>query len=228
MTRPAKLLVIEDDLALGQLMSDYLEMAGYHVTRATNAAQGMDILARLQPAMVLLDLSLPDEDGLVVLRRMRQLGDLPIAVISGRNDSDNRITSLEMGADDFIAKPFVGRELVARVRNILRRSHGQSQQRNFEVDGLVFRLNDQYVVGRDGNHIALTNAESEVLQALVNAAGRTLSREQLMDAHGSLELAETTRSIDIIISRLRAKLEQDRKLPSLILTVQGRGYRLNL
>ncbi|KIM00574.1 Two-component system response regulator OmpR [Paramagnetospirillum magnetotacticum MS-1] len=221
-------MVIEDDLALGQLMSDYLELGGFAVTHVTSAGQAFDFLARQMPAMVLLDLSLPDEDGLVVLRRLRAVGSLPIAIVSGRDDSENRIVGLEMGADDFITKPFVGRELVARVQNILRRSQGGEAKPALEIDGLVMRTEDHFVVGRQGERIALTPAESSVLRALIAANGRTLSREQLMDAHGNLDLAETTRSIDIVISRLRGKLERSRKTPTLILTVQGVGYRINL
>ncbi len=226
---PDRLLVIEDDDAFGQLLVDYLETGGYAVSRARSATEGMEMLARLRPALVLLDLTLPDEDGLVVLRRLRQMGGVPVAIVSGRDDRENRIAGLELGADDFIPKPFVGRELMARVANILRRSRGTAAAKpELEVDGLTFRLGENQIVGRDGTRITLTPAEKAVLQALANAAGRTLSREQLMDAGGSLETSESTRSIDIIVSRLRAKLERNRKEPALILTVQGAGYRLNV
>jgi DNA-binding response OmpR family regulator len=224
-----RLLVVEDDLALASLMAAYLEKAGFQVSCAASGREMLAALAADTVDLVLLDLELPDEDGFVLVRKVRHTSGVPIVIVTARADVEHRVAGLEMGADDYVIKPFDARELAARVRNILNRAGRQPRVAEGVVsDGLTLRPADHMVVDRDGAAIHLTPSEASILGALIRARGRPLSRDQLLDANDNLEGPESVRSVDVAISRLRRKIERDPHAPSLLLTVPGLGYRLNL
>lgn len=229
MAQPEKLLIVEDDLALASLMAAYLEKAGFEVF---SVASGQDMMAKLatEPVgLVLLDLELPDEDGFVLIRKLRHTSDIPVVIVTARSDVEQRVAGLEMGADDYLTKPFDARELAARVRNILHRLGGQPRVADgVNCDGLTLRPADHMLVDRSGAAIHLTRSEASILSALIRARGRPLSRDQLLDANNNLDGPESVRSVDVAVSRLRRKIERDPRLPGLLLTVPGLGYRLNL
>jgi two-component system, OmpR family, phosphate regulon response regulator OmpR len=227
------LLMIEDDARLAKMVTDYLAQSGYTVR---HAASGLDGLAQLQdasatpPELVILDLMLPDLDGLEVCRRIRTLpacAHLPVLMLTAKGDPMDRIIGLEIGADDYLPKPFEPRELLARIRAVLRRrtqgsgAAAASQNQRFgslEID------RDARVVSV--NHVAcdLTSYQFDLLVAMAERAGRVLTREQIMEAVRGRDLEAYDRSIDVHMGRIRAAIEQDAKNPKRILTVRGVGY----
>jgi DNA-binding response OmpR family regulator len=224
----AKLLLVEDDLTLAAVMSAYFETAGFAVRKVIGGREMMAALAAEPADLILLDLELPDEDGFVLARRLRQSSDVPIVIVTGRSDAANRVAGLELGADDYVTKPFEPRELVARVRNILHRAGRRPASAEVvQADGLGIRLDDRTVIDRQGASVHLTPSEHAILAALIHARGRALSREQLLDAGNNFDGPESERSVDVTISRLRRKLERNPQAPALIVTVQGLGYRFN-
>jgi two-component system OmpR family response regulator len=222
---PITALMIEDDARLAQLTSEYLEGHGVSVTRALDGARGLEEALRFRYDVVLLDLMLPGRGGLDVCRALRERSDVPIIVLTARGEEADRVMGLEMGADDYLAKPFSPRELLARIQAVLRRARGQvgPPQRVLRVGGLIV----DPVAHRamlDGKDLPLTGYEFSLLRVLAERAGRVLSREQIMEmARGNSEDA-FDRSIDVHISRLRQKLGDDPKRPRLLKTVRGVGY----
>lgn len=225
------LLMIEDDARLAQMVGEYLGSSGFVVSHVPNAQAG---LTRLQsgdavPDLVILDLMLPDMDGLEVCRRIRAmggaLGQTPILMLTAKGDSMDRIIGLEMGADDYLPKPFEPRELLARIRAILRRrgdggvpAAQRMQFGSLEID------RDGRIVTVSGQACELTSYQFDLLVALAERAGRVLTREQIMEAVRGRELDAFDRSIDVHMGRIRAAIEVDAKNPKRILTVRGVGY----
>jgi two-component system phosphate regulon response regulator OmpR len=219
----ARVLLIEDDTRLAAMVSEYLSGAGYRVTLAVNGANGLERLAREPYDALVLDLSLPDIDGLEVCRRLRASLDMPVLMLTARGDATDRIVGLEIGADDYLPKPFEPRELLARLKAILRR--GRSTQRapllqfgRLEVD------RDARTVRVAGKECTITSFQFALLVALAENAGRVLSRDALMDLMKGEKLEAFDRSIDVHISRIRAAIEDDPKKPRRIITVRGAGY----
>lgn len=220
-------LLVEDDQRLARLTAEYLEGHGVVVTRCGDGPRGLEEARRHRFDVVLLDLMLPGKDGLTVCREIRERSDVPIIVLTARGEEADRVLGLEMGADDYLPKPFSPRELLARIRAVLRRARGQAgpppdviQVGRLVVDSGARRATLQ---GRD---LDLTGYEFDLLRALAGRAGRVLSREQLMElARGNAEEA-FDRSIDVHISRLRQKLGDDPRRPRWIKTVRGAGYML--
>jgi len=219
-----RLLMIEDDAALARLVSDYLRPLGFDVTSAATAGEGLARLEKEGFAAVLLDLMLPDLDGLEVCRRIRKGSDLPVLMLTARGEDEDRIVGLEIGADDYLPKPFNPRELLARLRAILRRrsaTPGHSAPLRFgrlEID------RDARVVRVDGRPRALTSYQFDLLLALAESAGRVLGREALMERAGHDAAEAFDRSIDVHVSRVRAAIEDDPRHPRRLLTVRGSGY----
>ena len=226
------LLMIEDDTRLAQMVSDYLGQSGYLVSHAPTGQEGME---RLQsPAqgavdLVVLDLMLPDMDGLEICRRIRALGSavaqVPVLMLTAKGDPMDRIVGLEMGADDYLPKPFEPRELLARIRAVLRRrvegTAPVAKQMRFgslEID------RDARTVSVVGQFCELTSYQFDLLVALAERAGRVLTRDQIMEAVRGRELEAFDRSIDVHMGRIRAAIEVDAKNPKRILTVRGVGY----
>ncbi len=225
------ILLIDDDLKLGTMVADYLRQSTFAVDVATSGTAG---LASLQRAIqsgnrydaLVLDLMLPDMDGLDVCRKLRASTDLPILMLTARGDETDRIVGLEIGADDYLPKPFNPRELVARLKAILRRAGPRAVDDGPEV--LRFGRLEIDPGGRsvkvDGDERQLTSYQFDLLVALASRAGRVLSREQLMDFVKGEELEAFDRSIDVHISRIRQAIEDDAKHPRRIITVRGAGY----
>jgi two-component system, OmpR family, phosphate regulon response regulator OmpR len=224
-------LMIEDDLRLGAMVATYLKGAGLSVEQAADGAAGLATLAaRDRPPidLVLLDLMLPDADGLDLCRRIRASSDVPIVMVTARGDTADRIVGLELGADDYLPKPFEPRELLARIRAVLRRRGGGPAAAPREADVLRFgRLEidrGAREVRVDGRARVLTSHQFELLVALAEAAGRVLSREQLMERVRGEPLDAFDRSIDVHVGRIRAAIEDDPRHPRRIVTVRGAGY----
>jgi DNA-binding response OmpR family regulator len=223
-TMAERVLMIEDDAALAGLVADYLRPFGYEVAAAATAAEGLRRLAAEPFAAVLLDVMLPDTDGFEVCRRIRSGSDVPVLMLTARGQDEDRIVGLELGADDYLPKPFNPRELLARLRAVMRRrnaSAGPSPRLRFgrlEID------RDARVVRVDGEERPLTGYQFDLLAALAESAGRVLSRETLMARAGHDAGEAFDRSIDVHVSRIRAAIEDDPKRPRRLLTVRGAGY----
>ncbi|MFO0584569.1 MAG: response regulator transcription factor [Anaeromyxobacteraceae bacterium] len=226
-TTPLNVLLVEDDTRLAALTSEYLAGHGVAITHVTDGKRGLDEAVRTRYDAVLLDLMLPGKDGLEVCRELRARSDVPILVLTARGEEADRVLGLELGADDYLPKPFSPRELLARLRAVTRRAKGRAGPAldTIEVGGLVVEPASRRVT-LDGKEIVLTGYEFALLEALARRAGRVLTREQLMElAKGTAEEA-FDRSIDVHVSRLRQKLGDDPKKPRLVKTVRGAGYLL--
>ncbi len=221
-----RLLLIDDDARLTAMVGDYLRQAGYTVETAGNLADGRERLARELYDALVLDLMLPDGDGLDLTRELRaspRTRSLPLLMLTARGEPMDRIVGLELGADDYLPKPFEPRELLARVKALLRRAAPSADDDvlrfgRLEVDpgGRQARL--------DGKACDLTSYQFDLLLVLARAPGRVLSRDQIMDALKGHALEAFDRSIDVHVSRIRAAIEDDPKMPRRILTVRGAGY----
>jgi DNA-binding response OmpR family regulator len=220
---PARVLLVEDDARLAGMVSDYLGEAGFRVAHAADGATGIEMAGREAYDAMVLDLMLPDMDGLEVCRRVRARLDLPILMLTARGDAMDRIVGLEMGADDYLPKPFEPRELLARLRAILRRNRNAAAARSLRFGRLEIDR-DARVVEVDGIAKALTSYQFSLLVALAENAGRVLTREALMDLVKGEPLEAFDRSIDVHVSRIRAAIEDDPKRPRRIVTVRGAGY----
>ena len=220
-------LLVEDDRKLATLTRDYLERHGLVVTLAADGASGLQLALRQRFDALLLDLMLPGMDGLEVCRQLRRQSDVPVLMITARGEEADRVLGLELGADDYLPKPFSPRELLARVRATVRRARGQAGPRTRRLE--VGRLSLDPATRRaslGGQALELTGYEFDLLRALAERPGRVLSREQLMElARGSAEEA-FDRASDVHISRLRQKLGDDPRRPRFIRTVRGVGYQL--
>jgi DNA-binding response OmpR family regulator len=226
-TTPLLALLVEDDLRLAALTREYLEGHGVAVVHATDGRKGLSEALSGRFDAVLLDLMLPGKDGLEVCREVRARSDVPIIVLTARGEEADRVMGLELGADDYLAKPFSPRELLARIRAVTRRAKGRAgpARSAVRVGGLVVDPGARRA-SLDGRELALTGYEFALLEALARRAGRVLTREQLMElAKGSAE-ESFDRSIDVHVSRLRQKLGDDPKRPRLIKTVRGAVYVL--
>jgi len=220
---PQRILLIEDDARLAGMVAEYLGEAGYRVAVEPRGGSGIERLAHEPFDALILDLMLPDLGGLEVCRRVREKSALPIMMLTARGDPTDRIVGLEMGADDYLPKPFEPRELLARLRAILRRGSPGSAGGTLRFGRLEIDR-DARIVRLDGAEKSLTSYQFSLLLALSDHAGRVLSREQLMDLVKGEPLEAFDRSIDVHISRIRAAIEDDPKKPRRILTVRGAGY----
>ncbi|RST84353.1 response regulator [Aquibium carbonis] len=219
-----QVLIVDDDTRLSAMLSEYLAGNGFHVSTVAAALDGIAEIARRPPDVVILDVMLPDIDGFETCRRIRQVSDVPILMLTAKGEETDRIVGLELGADDYLPKPFNPRELLARLKAILRRrgaANGASGVLRFgrlEIDP------GSRTVRLDGRACDLTSYQFDLLVALARNAGRTLSRDQLMDMVKGQELEAFDRSIDVHVSRIRAVIETDPKHPRRIVTVRGLGY----
>lgn len=222
-----RVVLIEDDERLARLTARYLESHGLSVFWVSDGREGLEEATRSRPDIVLLDLQLPGLDGLSVCRELRARTSVPILMISARDEEADRVLGLELGADDYLPKPFSSRELLARVRAHVRRARGKAGPNTGRIDlgRLVLEPSAMHAT-LDGRPLSLTGYEFALLRALAENAGQVLSREQLMlRVRGNAEEA-FDRSIDVQISRLRQKLGDDSKNPQLLKTVRGLGYML--
>jgi DNA-binding response OmpR family regulator len=222
---PEHVLLIEDDEHLSSMLSEYLGTRGYTVTTRATATDGLKLLRQGGFAALVLDIMLPDLDGFEVCRRVRTESDIPILMLTARGDEMDRIVGLELGSDDYLPKPFNPRELLARLRAILRRRGPAGMARTAPLRfGRLEIDRDARVVRVDGIERPLTSYQFELLCVLAMHAGRVMSREALMEHVRGEELEAFDRSIDVHIARIRAALEDDPRHPRRIITVRGAGY----
>jgi len=213
--------VIEDDEAIGALVVAYLERAGFQVVCEQTGEKGLDAVERHDPRVVVLDLALPDLDGLEVCRQLRASGPVPILILTARDEEVDRIIGLELGADDYVTKPFSPRELVARVRAILRRTEPAPEDSGTIELGDVRLDRHERRVAVAGSPVALRTLEFELLAELAENAGQVVTRDRLLERVWGLSFAGGTRTVDVHVAQLRKKLAR----PDLIETVRGVGYR---
>ena len=220
-----KLLVVDDDPRLLELLAEYLGGRGFDVVAAPDGEKGLDVLRMGGIDLVVLDVMLPGKDGFEVCREIRKTSQIPVVMLTARGDDTDRIVGLEIGADDYLQKPFNPRELLARINAVMRRTRDDraSDNETFEAAGIrVDAARREATVG--GQPIELTTTEFDILRALVSAAGRVIPRERLMELARGEEWAAYERGVDVHISHLRRKLGDDPRQPKLIKTVRGIGY----
>jgi DNA-binding response OmpR family regulator len=219
----ARVLLVEDDTRLATMVADYLGEAGFHTTRAATGAAAMQLAASSGFDAMILDLMLPDADGLDLCRRVRAKSDIPVLMLTARGDPLDRIVGLELGADDYLPKPFEPRELLARLRAILRRRVAPDGARVLRFGRLEIDRGAREV-RVDGQRKAITSHQFELLVALAERPGRVLSRGALLELVRGNSPDDFDRSIDVHVSRLRAAIEDDPQHPRRILTLRGAGY----
>jgi DNA-binding response OmpR family regulator len=219
-----KILVVEDDSRIASLIVKNLEAVGYECHVSPDGGHALADFARLKPALVVLDLGLAGVDGLEVARHIRRENDTPILMVTARSGESDKLLGFEIGADDYVTKPFSTAELVARVRVLLRRTTGTGE-RLLEIGGL--RIDpSRRTVERDGEPVSLTTLEFDLLYLMASRPGRVFSREALMEQVWGSDRVVDDRSIDSLVSRLRRKLESDASNPRYLQTVWGAGYRI--
>jgi DNA-binding response OmpR family regulator len=218
-----RILLIEDDRRLAEMVKNYLGGAGFHVTIAGSGASGIALQGAEAFDALILDLMLPDMDGLEVCRRLRGRSNLPILMLTARGDAMDRVVGLELGADDYLPKPFEPRELLARLNAILRRARADTKSEMLRFGRLEIDVGARQV-RLDGEACALTSHQFTLLLLLAQHAGRVMSREAIMDQLSSDRLDVFDRSIDVHVSRIRVAIEDNPKKPRRVITVRGAGY----
>ncbi len=227
----ASVLVVEDDAELGELISRYLQTNQMDVTVVADGEAMDSAFSQQSFDLLILDLNLPREDGLSICRRIRAQRRLPIIIVTAQAEDVDKIVGLEMGADDYVTKPFNPRELLARIRSVLRRAvvhaaaeHGRDVKRCYNFSGWVVDILARQVIAASGTKVVMTGAEFDLLHALCEHPNRVLSRDQLISLTHGPTAGPYERSVDTLISRLRQKIEQDPKDPRIIQTVRAEGY----
>ena len=224
-----QVLIIEDEKELSNVLKAYLERAGFDVMLADRGDQGIALWQENKPDMVLLDLNLPGIDGIDIAKRIRQTNDTPIIMVTARVEEVDRLLGLELGADDYITKPFSPREVVARVKAVLRRVEKLPSDHHGEIKLADLKINPEtHLVKNSGQTIELTPTEFSLLLTMVQHPGRVFSRLQLLEASQGVAYEGYERSVDAHIKNLRAKLGDDSRNPKYIETVFGLGYRFKM
>ncbi|MEA3065445.1 MAG: two-component system, OmpR family, response regulator [Sphingomonadales bacterium] len=231
MTGAPHILLVDDERDIRDPLANYLGREGLRITRAENAAAARQVLAAYAIDLVLLDIMMPGEGGLSLAGYIRATSKIPVILLTAKAEETDKIVGLELGADDYVTKPFSPRELLARIKAVLRRAGDASAVRAPDETGYAFgpwvlRTGERELVGEDGIAVPLSTGEYNLLVALVTHPKRVLTRDQLLDLTQGRELAAFERSIDNHISRLRRKIESDPSDPKLIKTVWGGGYSL--
>ena len=220
----ATLLVVDDDAEIRELIQQYLDNQGYHVICVEDGPSMDDALAESSVDLILLDLMLPGEDGLSIAKRLKASRNTPIIMVSAQGQEVDRIVGLEIGADDYIAKPFNPRELLARIRAVMRRNAAPDQDRQVVEFG-TFRLDLEAYRLTEGNRtVPLTSGEYDLLSVLVQYPNRVLDRDRIVERLNSGQRSPFDRSVDVRVTRLRSKIEPDPSAPRYIRTVWGKGY----
>ena len=219
------LLIVDDDPEILDLLRDYLQGNGYRVSTAADGKAMWSLLERQRVDLVVLDIMLPGEDGLVLCRQLRASSDLPVIMLTALGEDTERIIGLEMGADDYLGKPFNPRELLARIRGVLRRAGGDvSGSDAVRFADWTLDRNARHLISKEGVIVNLSTGEYRLLEAFVEHPNRVLSRDQLMDILQGRDWGPFDRSIDVQVSRLRRRLHDDARESALIKTVRGEGY----
>ncbi len=220
-----KVWVIDDDQKLNGLLSEYLAKFDFNVTAYTHPKDGLKALKHEIPDLIILDIMLPDIDGFEVCKQIRRDYQVPIIMLTARDEVADRIVGLELGADDYLPKPFEPRELVARIQSILRRSRPNIKTSVKKCGAITVDLDKHHVTVND-KPVELTTTEFEILKLFIRRPGMVFSREQILDSLWDIEGDVFNRSVDVLVSRLRQKLGDDPKNPSFIKTIWGSGYML--
>jgi len=232
MTNKTHILLVDDEASLREPLAEYLIKQGYKVQQASDASVARSLLNAYDFDIILLDIMMPGEDGLSLCRFVTDKTEIPVIFISAKTEETERIIGLELGADDYITKPFSPRELVARIKVVLRRadkgvtSHNGSTGGAYQFSGWTLKCDKRSLIDADGVNISLSTGEYQMLLALVSRAGKVLNRDQLLDITQGREAHAFDRAVDNQISRLRRKIESDPKNPEIIKTVWGGGYVL--
>ena len=219
----ATILIIDDDEKLNRLLHDFLGDFGFDTLFTTHPAEGLQLVKKKAPDLVILDVMMPDIDGFEVCKTIRHEHTVPIIMLTARGEVTDKIVGLELGADDYLAKPFEPRELVARIRSVLRRSRNIDDTRPQTFGRLKIDFAKQLVT-LDGEKVDLTTNEFVALAFLVKNAGKVLDRDQILQELRGMDCDAFNRSVDITMSRLRQKLKDDPRSPSFIKTIWGTGY----
>jgi DNA-binding response OmpR family regulator len=223
-------LAVDDDPGIREVIADYLGQNEFRVTTVANGRAMQKVLADEVVDLILLDLKLQAEDGMALARTLRDESTIPIIMLTGRHEEADRVMGLELGADDYLTKPFSPRELLARIRTVLRRRRAEVRQgrpdgiRAYRFDGWELNLNTRRLAASDGRQVALSNGEFSLLVVLLGASQRILTRDQLLDLSRLHNDEVYNRSIDVQIMRLRRKIEKDPAQPRYIRTERGAGY----
>jgi two-component system OmpR family response regulator len=223
------ILLVDDDAGIRDLLGDFLLKEGFALETASDASEMDAKLAHMHPDLIVLDLMLPGEDGVSICRRLSRNGAPPIIMLTAKNDEIDRIIGLEMGADDYVAKPFAPRELLARIRAVLRRtttSKAEDTNKRVAFDRFVIDVDARRLFAADGSLIALTSGEFDLLSCFVHRPRRVLSRDQILDALRGRGAEPFDRTVDMLVSRLRRKLTAHGADQDLISTVRNAGYLL--
>jgi two-component system OmpR family response regulator len=232
MSEDKRILVVDDDLEIRSLLKDYLEKNGYSVTAVSDGKAMWNILGASRIDLVILDIMLPGDDGLTLCRNLRARSELPVIMLTARGEDTERIVGLEMGADDYLPKPFNPRELLARIKVVLRRAksvyNGAVAERAARIRfaGWTLDATARHLIASDGVVVPLSGGEYRLLRILLAHPNRVLNRDQILDLSQGKEWGPFDRSIDVQVSRLRRRLRDDSKNPSIIKTVRGEGYVL--
>jgi two-component system OmpR family response regulator len=224
------LLLVDDEAALREPLAEYLSRQGFGVTEAESAAQARSRINDARPDLVLLDIMMPGEDGLSLCRHLVESKDIPVILLTAKGEATDRIVGLEIGADDYVVKPFEPRELVARIRSVLRRAAKvppvSTEEEVFVFDGWTLDPLKRKLIDPAGSVVAISSAEFKLLMAFVEHPRQVLDRDRLLDMVQGREAHLFDRAVDNQVSRLRRKVEEDSRNPQLIQTVWGGGYML--
>lgn len=229
-----RVLIVDDEEDIRDIVGTLLEMNGFDAIEAKNVGEMNQKITDNELSLIILDIGLPDSDGLTALKKIRGQLDIPIILLTGKDDVIDKVVGLELGADDYITKPFHSHELIARIKSVLRRSGAQKPNDNNEAiiadsikfNGWVLEPPTQKIFNPENEEVVFTSHEYSILYALVKSAGRTLSREQLLDSVGTgrNEYSPYDRSLDVMIAKIRKKLLDDPKQPTFIRTIRQTGY----
>ena len=225
-------LIVDDDETVRQLVDEYLGQNDFRVSGASRGTELMGALAGQVIDLVVLDLRLRGEDGMQLLRQLRAHSQIPVIILTGRAEEADRVMGLELGADDYLTKPFSPRELLARIRTVLRRTHagqevhGAPVCRAYRIPGWELNLRTRRLTGADGAQVALSNGEFNLLAALLATSNRVVTRDQLIEMSRRYDNEVYDRAVDVQILRLRRKLERNPAEPQIIVTERGAGYRI--
>ncbi len=230
MAKQDHILVVDDDAEIRGLLREYLQKNGYRVTAVADGREMWAALSAAAPDLVVLDLMLPGDDGLSLCRALRARSGVPVIMLTARGEETDRIVGLELGADDYVAKPFNPRKLLARVRSVLRRARSlpgnlePEEVSAFRFAGWTLDVATRNLTSPDGVVVPLSGTEFKLLRAFLGHPNRVLTRDQLIDLMLSRDAAPFDRAIDVQVSRLRHRLREDAKEPAIIKTVRGQGY----
>jgi two-component system phosphate regulon response regulator OmpR len=231
MENPHSILIVDDDPRICRLVARHLSREGYSVRTASSGEEMRRRIAEEQPQLVILDLMLPDEDGFSLAREIRAESNVGIVMLTGKTDTVDKIVGLEIGADDYVTKPFDERELVARVRSVLRRMNDDASEKKRGgsiacFEGWTLDLKGYDLTSPDGEPVHLTSHEFQLLSALVTHTHCVLTRDTILDLVSGRDWDPDDRSIDVLVGKLRKKIEADPHNPKLIKTIRGAGYKL--